>query len=144
MLRAGGEALGWAFQLQDPRVILTLMLLVIAIGFNLAGLFELPVLAGGEGLVRSGGIAGAFWTGALAAFIATPCTGPFMAGALGAALVLPGWAAMAIFFGLGLGLALPFLLLGFVPALRRVLPKPARDIPIWEKKVYLERPRIDD
>jgi len=124
LLRAGGEALGWAFQLQDPRVILTLMLLVIAIGFNLAGLFELPVLAGGEGLVRTGGIAGAFWTGALAAFIATPCTGPFMAGALGAALVLPGWAAMAIFFGLGLGLALPFLLLGFVPALRRVLPKP--------------------
>ncbi len=124
LLRAGGEALGWAFQLQDPRVILTLMLLVIAIGFNLAGLFELPMLAGGEGLARSGGIGGAFWTGALAAFIATPCTGPFMAGALGAALVLPGWAAMAIFFGLGLGLALPFLLLGFVPALRSALPKP--------------------
>jgi DsbC/DsbD-like thiol-disulfide interchange protein/cytochrome c biogenesis protein CcdA len=124
LLRAGGEALGWAFQLQDPRVILTLLLLVTAIGFNMAGLFELPVLAAGEGLARSGGTAGAFWTGALAAFIATPCTGPFMAGALGAALVLPGIAAMAIFFGLGLGLALPFLLLGFVPALRRMLPKP--------------------
>lgn len=124
LLRAGGEVLGWAFQLQDPRVILTLMLLVTAIGFNLAGLFELPMLAGGEGLVRSGGVAGAFWTGALAAFIATPCTGPFMAGALGAALVLPGIAAMAIFFGLGLGLALPFLLLGFVPPLRRILPRP--------------------
>lgn len=124
LLRTGGEALGWAFQLQDPRVILTLLLLVSAIGFNLAGLFELPVLAGGERLARSGGVAGAFWTGALAAFIATPCTGPFMAGALGAALVLPGWAAMAIFFGLGLGLALPFLLLGFVPALRRALPRP--------------------
>lgn len=123
-LRAGGEALGWAFQLQDPRVILALMLLVAGIGFNLAGLFELPVLGAGEELARSGGVAGAFWTGALAAFIATPCTGPFMAGALGAALVLPGIAAMAIFFGLGLGLALPFLLLGFVPRLRRMLPQP--------------------
>jgi thiol:disulfide interchange protein len=124
LLRSGGEALGWAFQLQDPRVILILLLLVVAIGLNLAGLFELPMLAAGEGLARSGGTGGAFWTGALAAFIATPCTGPFMAGALGAALVLPPVAAMAIFFGLGLGLALPFLLLGFVPALRRMLPKP--------------------
>jgi DsbC/DsbD-like thiol-disulfide interchange protein/cytochrome c biogenesis protein CcdA len=124
LLRAGGEALGWAFQLQDPRVILTLLLLVTAIGFNLAGLFELPALSAGEGLTRSGGTTGAFWTGALAAFIATPCTGPFMAGALGAALVLPGGAAMVIFFGLGLGLALPFLLLGFVPPLRCLLPKP--------------------
>ena len=125
-LRAGGAALGWAFQLQDPRVILILMLLVGAIGFNLAGLFELPILAAGEGLARSGGVAGAFWTGALAAFIATPCTGPFMAGALGAALVLPVAPAMAIFFGLGFGLALPFLLLGFVPPLRRILPRPGR------------------
>jgi len=124
LLRAGGEALGWAFQLQDPRVILILMLLVTAIGFNLAGLFELPMLAVGEGIASSGGLTGAFWTGALAAFIATPCTGPFMAGALGAALILPPLAAMAIFFGLGLGLALPFLLLGFVPALRNMLPRP--------------------
>lgn len=124
LLRAGGDAVGWAFQLQNPRVILVLLLLVCAIGFNMAGLFELPALSAGEGLTRSGGTAGAFWTGALAAFIATPCTGPFMAGALGAALVLPGAAAIAIFFGLGLGLALPFLLLGFVPALRRMLPRP--------------------
>ncbi|MFM9469825.1 copper-binding protein, partial [Streptomyces scabiei] len=61
---------------------------------------------------------------ALAAIIATPCTGPFMAAALGAALVLPWGAALAVFAGLGLGLALPFLAIGFVPALRRALPKP--------------------
>jgi thiol:disulfide interchange protein len=123
-LRAGGAAVGWAFQLQDPRVILLLLLLVLAIALNLAGLFELPALSGGERLAQSGGTAGAFWTGVLAAFIATPCTGPFMGAALGAALVLPGAAALAIFAGLGLGLALPFLLLGFVPALRRRLPRP--------------------
>ncbi|AGH50997.1 thiol-disulfide interchange protein [Sphingomonas sp. MM-1] len=123
-LRAGGEAAGWAFQLQDPRVILLLLLLTAAIALNLAGLFELPAVAGGQALAAKGGTHGAFWTGALAAFIATPCTGPFMGAALGAALVLPAAAALAVFAGLGLGLALPFLALGFVPALRRRLPRP--------------------
>jgi thiol:disulfide interchange protein len=123
-LRAGGAAYGWAFQLQDPRVILFLFLLVTAISLNLAGLFELPAVTGGDGLAAKGGTGGAFWTGALAAFVATPCTGPFMGAALGAALILPTAAALAIFAGLGLGLALPFLALGFIPALRRRLPKP--------------------
>lgn len=123
-LRAAGVAAGWAFQLQEPRVILLLMLLVTAIALNLAGLFHLPALAGGDKLAQSGGTRGAFFTGALAAFVATPCVGPFLGLALGAALVLPTWAALAVFAGLGLGLALPFLLLGFVPALRRRLPKP--------------------
>ena len=117
-LRAGGAAAGWAFQLQDPRVILLLLLLVTAIALNLAGLYRLPVLANG------GEARGAFATGALAAFVATPCTGPFLGFALGAALVLPAWAALAVFAGLGLGLAFPFLALGFVPALRRRLPTP--------------------
>ncbi|MBY8822495.1 protein-disulfide reductase DsbD family protein [Sphingomonas colocasiae] len=123
-LRAAGAAAGWAFQLQDPRVILVLLLLVSGIALNLAGLFEIGSIGVGGALVSSGGASGAFWTGALAAFIATPCTGPFMGAALGAALVLPATAALTIFAGLGIGLALPFLLLGFVPALRRRLPRP--------------------
>ena len=123
-LRAGGSAAGWAFQLQDPRIILLLLLLVTAIALNLAGLFHLPAFAGGGEAAGQGGTRGAFFTGALAAFVATPCTGPFLGFALGAALVLPAWAALAVFAGLGLGLALPFLALGFVPALRRLLPKP--------------------
>ncbi len=123
-LRAGGHSAGWAFQLQDPRVILLLLLLVTAIALNLAGLFELPSIGLGGSLASAGGAAGAFWTGALAAFVATPCTGPFMAAALGAALLLPLPAALAVFAGLGLGLALPFLVLGFVPAARRRLPRP--------------------
>ena len=118
-LRAGGSAVGWAFQLQDPRVIVVLLLLIVAIALNLAGLFELPVIGGGIAAQGNG-----FVTGALAAFIATPCTGPFMGAALGAALVLPPAAAIAVFAGLGLGLALPFLALGYFPALRRMLPKP--------------------
>jgi thiol:disulfide interchange protein len=123
-LRAAGGLAGWAFQLQDPRVIGALLLLVLAIGLNLAGLFELPVLSGGGALASAGGRTGAFWTGALAAFVATPCAGPFLGVALGAALVLPAVQGMAVFIGLGLGLALPFLLLGFVPVLRRWLPRP--------------------
>ncbi|HEV2816508.1 MAG TPA: thioredoxin family protein [Allosphingosinicella sp.] len=123
-LRAGGAAVGWAFQLQDPRVILILLLLVSAIALGLAGLFQLPAIGAGDRFARAGGMRGAFFTGALAAFVATPCTGPFMGAALGAALVLPAAGALAVFAGLGLGLALPFLLLGFVPALRRLLPRP--------------------
>jgi thiol:disulfide interchange protein len=119
-LRAAGEQVGWAFQLQDPGVVAVLLLLAVAITANFAGLFELPGLS----LERGAGSMGAFGTGLLAAFVATPCTGPFMAAAMGAALVLPAWAALAVFAALGVGLALPFLLLGFVPPLRRLLPKP--------------------
>ena len=123
-VRAGGAQIGWAFQLQEPRIIFLLLLLAIAITLNLAGLFELRGFGGGEALAGKGGAAGSFWTGVLAAFVATPCTGPFMATALGAALVLPAAAALAIFAGLGLGLALPFLAIGFVPAIRQRMPSP--------------------
>ncbi len=124
-LRAAGTQVGWAFQLQDPGVVALLLLLAVAITANFAGLYELPGLSieSGSGAAKSGWVS-AFGTGLLAAFVATPCTGPFMAAAVGAALVLPAWAAMAVFAALGFGLALPFLLLGFVPALRRLLPKP--------------------
>jgi DsbC/DsbD-like thiol-disulfide interchange protein/cytochrome c biogenesis protein CcdA len=142
-LRAGGSAVGWAFQLQDPRAIIVLLLLVVALALNLGGLFEIPT----PGFVnQAGGASGAFATGALAAFIATPCTGPFMGAALGAALVLPWPAALAVFAGLGLGLALPFLALGFVPALRKRLPRPGGwmetfrrvlSIPMWLTAIAL-------
>ncbi|MBN8816776.1 MAG: thioredoxin family protein [Sphingomonas sp.] len=142
-LRAGGSAVGWAFQLQDPRVVILLLLLTVGIALNLAGAFELPVprFAG-----SAGGASGAFATGALAAFVATPCAGPFMGVALGAALVLPWPAALAVFGGLGLGLALPFLLLGYIPALRKRLPRPGAwmenlrrilSIPMWLTAVAL-------
>jgi thiol:disulfide interchange protein/DsbC/DsbD-like thiol-disulfide interchange protein len=123
-LRAGGEQIGWAFQLQDPRIILALLLLVTAISFNLAGLFEFGSISAGSSLTSKGGASGSFWTGALAAFVATPCTAPFMAAAMGSALILPVPAALLVFAGLGLGLALPFLAIGFVPALRRKMPRP--------------------
>jgi len=123
-LRAAGEQVGWAFQLQHPLSVLALLILALAITINLLGTFELPSFGRGQALVDKGGAAGGFWTGALAAFVATPCSGPLLGAALGATLVLPTWAALPIFGGLGLGLALPFLAIGFVPALRNRLPKP--------------------
>ncbi len=125
VLRAGGEQVGWAFQLQEPGVVVALLLLAVGITANFLGLFDLPGLAV-SGQINDGGSGGgsSFVTGLLAAFVATPCTGPFMAAALGAALLLPVTEAMLLFLALGLGLALPFLLLGFVPALRRILPRP--------------------
>ncbi len=123
-LRAGGAQVGWAFQLQNPGVVALLVLLATAITANFAGLYELPGLSVSRSGASAGTVGGAFGTGLLAAFVATPCTGPFMAAAMGVALVLPPVAGLAVFAALGLGLALPFLLIGFVPPLRRILPRP--------------------
>lgn len=122
-LREAGMAAGWSFQLQNPYVILALLALVTAIALNLAGLFHVrgPSFEQQSG---RGGVAGSFGTGALAAFIATPCSAPFMASALGAALLLPPFEGLLVFATLGLGLALPFLALGWFPALRTRLPRP--------------------
>ncbi|MGX7894677.1 protein-disulfide reductase DsbD family protein [Tsuneonella sp. HG222] len=128
-LRAAGEQVGWAFQLQEPGVVVALLVLATAITANLAGMFELPSLS----ITQSGGKSSAFATGLLAAFVATPCTGPFMAAAMGAALLLPWWQGLLLFAALGLGLALPFLLLGFVPPLRRMLPRPGAWMDTFKK-----------
>ena len=117
-VRAAGTEVGWAFQLQDPRTILVLLLLATAITLNLLRLYEIPA-AGSTYLVT-----GSFGTGALAAFVATPCAGPFLGSALGAALLLPPAGSILIFAALGLGLAIPFLLVAFIPALRSKLPRP--------------------
>lgn len=123
-LRAAGEQIGWAFQLQHPVSVFILLALAIAITLNLLGVYALRGFGGGQALAGKGGAAGGFWTGALAAFVATPCSGPLLGAALGATLALPAWAALPIFGGLGLGLAFPFLAIGFIPALRNRMPKP--------------------
>ena len=119
-LRAAGQEVGWAFQLQEPLVVAALLLLAVAITANLLGLYEFMV----PGFASEGSPQGAFATGLLAAFAATPCTGPFMAAAMGAALLLPIGPALLLFAALGLGIALPFLAIAWVPALRRRMPKP--------------------
>ncbi|MCW5731011.1 MAG: thioredoxin family protein [Alphaproteobacteria bacterium] len=124
-IRAAGNAVGWGFQLQDPAVILLLSFLMAAIGFNLAGLYEIRLNAGiGAGLAERGGLFGAFFTGMLAVIVATPCTAPFMGAAVGLALVEPPAIGIAIFLALGLGMATPFALLSLFPGLARLLPRP--------------------
>jgi thiol:disulfide interchange protein DsbD len=125
-LRRGGERLGWGFQLQEPAFVAAIALLLFAMALGFSGLVEFGSrLAGLGGRLAAGhGDRAAFFTGVLACVVASPCTAPFMGTALGFALTQPPAAALAVFAALGLGLALPMLALGFVPALARRLPRP--------------------
>jgi thiol:disulfide interchange protein DsbD len=124
-LRAAGGAAGWGFQFTSPVFVGAMAWLMLAVGLNLSGVYAVggPVAAGGA-LAGRGGHAGSFFTGALAVLVATPCTAPFMAAAIGAALGLGAIEALAVFGAMGLGMALPYALLGLAPGLARLLPKP--------------------
>jgi thiol:disulfide interchange protein len=121
-LRAGGEEVGWAFQLQEPLVVAALLLLAAAITANLLGVYEFSVPG-----FASGSPQGAFATGLLAAFAATPCTGPFMAAAMGAALLLPAAAGAGAVRCTGTGPGLPFLALATIPRCAAACPARAVD-----------------
>jgi len=125
-LRTAGQAAGWGFHLQNPAFVALLSYLLFIIGLNLSGFFEVPARFANFGgkLADGHGYAASFFTGVLAALVATPCTAPFMAGALGYALTQPTLSVVAIFSALALGLAFPYLLLSFVPPLRAILPRP--------------------
>jgi thiol:disulfide interchange protein len=125
-LRAGGEQIGWGFQLQSPLFVTLMIYLLLAVGLNLSGVFEVGGgLAGvGDGLTQGDSYRASFFTGVLTTLVATPCTAPFMAAAVGAALTQSALVALVIFGALGAGLALPYLLLSLAPWMRRALPKP--------------------
>ncbi|HUS23689.1 MAG TPA: thioredoxin family protein [Candidatus Binatia bacterium] len=125
-LRAGGQALGWGFQLQSPVFVAVLVYLLFAMGLSLSGLVQLGtrLMGVGQSLAVRGGYAGSFFTGVLAVVVASPCTAPFMGSALGFALTQPAALSLLVFATLGLGLALPFLAIAFVPALGAWLPRP--------------------
>ncbi len=125
-LRAGGEQLGWGFQLQSPAFIVVLSVIIFMFGLSLFGVFEIGTsLVGLGGRMDSGsGLGGSFLSGVLATVVATPCTAPFMGVALGYALTQSAAQSLAIFGFLGLGMALPYLTLSSVPVLLRYVPKP--------------------
>ncbi|MBB3824904.1 protein-disulfide reductase DsbD family protein [Xanthomonas arboricola] len=125
-LRAAGQAAGWGFQLQQPWFVAALAYLMFAVGLSLSGVFTLGSNLGGIGqsLAARNGPLGDFFTGVLACVVASPCIAPFMGTALAYAFTAPALLAMLVFLALGLGLALPFLLIGFVPSLARRLPTP--------------------
>ena len=125
-LRAAGEQLGWGFQLQNPAVVAALAVLFTLIGLNLAGLFEFGSILPSRvaSLQAQNPTLDAFLTGVLATAIASPCTAPFMGASLGLAIGLPPVQALAVFGLLGLGMALPYLLASWWPAVARALPRP--------------------
>ncbi len=127
-LRAAGSAAGWGFQFQTPAFVAALAWLLFAVGLNLSGVYRIGSrLAGaGEGLARTGGHLGSFFTGLLAVLVATPCTAPFMGAAIGAALTASPAVTLAVFAAMGAGLASPYLLLALVPGAAHLLPRPGR------------------
>ncbi|MCB1671200.1 MAG: hypothetical protein KDI29_08770, partial [Pseudomonadales bacterium] len=126
-LRAGGELVGWGFQLQEPWFNALIIYLFFIMGLSLSGVFEFGtrLMSAGSGLAEhSHGYRRSFFTGVLAVVVATPCTAPFMGPALGFALTQPWLVAMLVFAALGLGMALPILVLSYLPGLARFMPKP--------------------
>jgi thiol:disulfide interchange protein/DsbC/DsbD-like thiol-disulfide interchange protein len=125
-LRLGGQHLGWGFQLQSPQFVLVMACVLFAFGLNLLGVFEISgqfMGAGGE-LANQDGWVGSFFTGVLATLVATPCSAPFMGSAVGFALSQSNFIIFLTFTALGFGLALPYLLVCYLPKIGRFLPRP--------------------
>jgi len=125
-LRAGGQQLGWGFQLQSPAFVFAMAVFLLVFALNMSGLFEVGLSATGIGgrLQMKEGLSGSFFTGALATLVATPCSAPFLAPALGAALSLSAFESILVFTAIAVGLSLPYLLLSVFPQAVRLLPRP--------------------
>jgi thiol:disulfide interchange protein/DsbC/DsbD-like thiol-disulfide interchange protein len=125
-LRAAGNEIGWGFQLQSPVFVALMIYVLFAVGLNLSGAYSVGETLTGAGsrLMLRGGYAGSFFTGALATLIATPCTAPFMAAAIGYAVTQPPYVSLAILEAVAVGLALPYVAIAFMPQARRLLPRP--------------------
>ncbi len=126
VLRSAGAAVGWGFQLQSPYLVALLVYLFFALALSLSGVvqFGLGLMSSGNSLAGATGGKGSFYTGVLAVLVASPCTAPFMGTALGYTLNQNAAVALLVFAALGFGMALPFLLLAYVPGFARLLPKP--------------------
>lgn len=125
-LRAAGEAIGWGFQLQSPIFVTVLIYLFFIMGLAFSGYLEIgtSLMSIGQNNQQNDGLSSSFMTGVLATTVASPCTAPFMGPALGFAISQPTFIALLVFACLGLGMALPFVLLTWIPSLSEKLPKP--------------------
>ena len=122
----GGDQIGWGYQLQNPWVVLSLMLLMFVLALNMFGVFEMGTSATSVGgsLQSKQGLSGSFFSGVLATVVATPCSAPFLGAAIGAAIALPAFQFFAAFGSMAIGLALPYLILSIFPKLIDLLPRP--------------------
>ncbi len=132
-LRAGGDAVGWGFQLQNPWFIASLVYLFFILGLSMSGAITLghSWMGMGQSLTETNGLSGSFFTGVLAVVVASPCSAPFMGTALGYAITQSNFIALLIFATLGLGMALPLTIISFIPAAGRLLPKPG----LWMERL---------
>ncbi len=126
VLKAGGEHLGWGFQLQSPAFIIGLAAFMFLIGLNLFGVFEVGTSLTGIGSSKKTGALGSFIAGMTATIVATPCTAPFMGAALGFSLAQPPYVSLLVFTALGVGMAAPYVIITSTPGLLRFVPKPGR------------------
>ena len=129
ILKAMGNIVGWGYQMQSPYFVAILVYLLFLIGLNLSGYFEISFSMSFKGETGSHkeSLKSSFATGALVTLVATPCTAPFMATALGVAFVQPPAIGMLIFIAMGLGVAFPYLALTTIPGALKWFPKPG----IW-------------
>jgi thiol:disulfide interchange protein len=127
-LRAAGEAIGWGFQLQSPLFVIFLIYLFFVMGLAFSGYLEIGsgLMSVGQSSDNEEGLGSSFMTGVLATTVASPCTAPFMGPALGFAISQPSYVALLVFAFLGLGMALPFILLTWIPGLSQRLPRPGQ------------------
>ena len=133
VIKQAGHHIGWGFQLQSPLFVAAVVVIIFTLGLSLAGFIEIgtSLMGTGSSFAESKGYKGSFFTGVLAVIVATPCTAPFMGPAVGFALTQTAFVTLLVLLMLGVGLALPYLLLCFVPALSKHLPKPG----LWMKKL---------
>jgi thiol:disulfide interchange protein DsbD len=134
-LRSAGSKIGWGFQLQDPRVLFVGGIVFLLFAMNMAGAYEIGLSASGIGAAREkrtkGEFAGSFFSGVLAVVVATPCSAPFLGTAVGYAFARPAWQMLAVFWAVGIGFALPYVILAAFPKLLGFLPKPGA----WMEKL---------
>lgn len=125
LLLAGGIR-NWGGQLQNPWVVLSLLLVMLVFGLSMFGVFEIGSSATGVGgkLANKDGLSGTFFSGVLATVVATPCSAPFLGTGLSATVALPTPLFITSFTFMALGLSLPYLLLSFFPSLVDKLPRP--------------------
>jgi len=127
-LKSAGMTIGWGIQFQQPWFLIAMTLIITLFACNLWGLFEfrLPYWIGslGENAAHVQGLSGHFLTGCFATLLATPCSAPFLGTAVGFALARDAADIFAVFTALGLGLALPYVLVALLPGLATRLPKP--------------------
>lgn len=139
-LKSGGEAIGWGFQLQNPWVIAGLLTVVLVVGLNLAGAYDIKgsaLMSFAHRWSSDHSLNASFLTGVLATAVATPCTAPFMATAVGYALIQDAWISLLVFAMLGVGLAFPYVVFCFVPQCQKILPKPGAWMETFKKCLSL-------